>query len=112
MWLGLDNGISNINFKAPFRVYKDDLGILGTVYTTFLINDNDKIDHNFYMIEYNPTQRNVTEDKKYEFIVFWNNRNIRRKLPGDVIMAYKQFCDMFLSYLPYTVFEYMCFTPI
>ena len=39
VWLGLDNGISNINFKAPFRVYKDDLGILGTVYTTFLDND-------------------------------------------------------------------------
>ena len=26
--------------------------------------------------------------------MFWNNRNIRRKLPGDVIMAYKHFCDM------------------
>ena len=36
IWLGLDNGISNINFNAPFRVYKDDLGILGSVYTTFL----------------------------------------------------------------------------
>ena len=39
-------------------------------------------------------KRNVTQNKDYEFIVFWNNRNIRRKLPGDVIMAYKQFCDM------------------
>jgi len=39
-------------------------------------------------------KRNVTDGKNYEFIVFWNNRNIRRKLPGDVIMAYKQFCDM------------------
>ena len=36
----------------------------------------------------------VTGDKEYDFIVFWNNRNIRRKLPGDVIMAYKTFCDM------------------
>ena len=36
VWLGLDNGISNINFNVPFRVYKDDLGVLGTVYTTFL----------------------------------------------------------------------------
>ena len=34
-------------------------------------------------------KRNVTQGKEYEFIVFWNNRNIRRKLPGDVIMAYK-----------------------
>ena len=40
-------------------------------------------------------KRTVTQDREdYDFIVFWNNRNIRRKLPGDVIMAYKQFCDM------------------
>ena len=39
-------------------------------------------------------KRNVTSGKDYEFIVFWNNRNIRRKLPGDVILAYKTFCDM------------------
>jgi len=28
------------------------------------------------------------------FVVFWNNRNIRRKVPSDVIMSYKTFCDM------------------
>ena len=28
-----------------------------------------------------------------EFVVFWNNRNIRRKQPGDLIIAYKAFCD-------------------
>ena len=33
-------------------------------------------------------------DENVEFIVFYNNRNIRRKLPGDVIMAFKYFCDM------------------
>ena len=33
------------------------------------------------------------EDNKCEFIVFWNNRNIRRKQPGDVILAFKNFCD-------------------
>ena len=32
--------------------------------------------------------------KQYDFVVFWNNRNIRRKLPGDVVMAFKTFCDM------------------
>tara|TARA_R100000406_G_scaffold96130_1_gene92802 strand:- start:2543 stop:3331 length:789 start_codon:yes stop_codon:yes gene_type:complete len=36
----------------------------------------------------------MTGGREYDFIVFWNNRNIRRKLPGDVIMAYKTFCDM------------------
>ena len=39
-------------------------------------------------------RRTVTGGRDYDFIVFWNNRNIRRKLPGDVIMAFKTFCDM------------------
>ena len=30
-------------------------------------------------------------DKK--FVVLWNNRNIRRKNPGDVILSYKEMCD-------------------
>lgn len=28
-----------------------------------------------------------------DFVIFWNNRNIRRKQPGDVILAFKMFCD-------------------
>mgnify|MGYP003113028498 CR=1 FL=1 len=28
-----------------------------------------------------------------KFVVFYNNRNIRRKVPGDVILAFKHFCD-------------------
>ncbi len=28
-----------------------------------------------------------------KFVIFWNNRNIRRKQPGDVLLAYKFFCD-------------------
>lgn len=32
-------------------------------------------------------------DKKYDFVLFYNNRNIRRKQPSDVIYAYKLFCD-------------------
>lgn len=28
-----------------------------------------------------------------EFMLFWNNRNIRRKQPGDVILAFKTFVD-------------------
>ena len=60
------------------------------------INEN-----NFYPIDSSHKEwgdllkfkRSVTNGKDYKYIVFWNNRNIRRKLPGDVIMAYKQFCD-------------------
>ena len=33
-------------------------------------------------------------DDEVEFIVFYNNRNIRRKMPGDVVLAFKTFCDM------------------
>ncbi len=28
-----------------------------------------------------------------KFVLLWNNRNIRRKNPGDIVMAYKTFCD-------------------
>ena len=28
-----------------------------------------------------------------EFVVFYNNRNIRRKGPGDIVLAYKEMCD-------------------
>ena len=28
-----------------------------------------------------------------KFVVLYNNRNIRRKNPGDVVLAYKEFCD-------------------
>jgi len=57
---------------------------------------------NFYPVDKNHKEwgdllqfrRIVTDGKDYDFIVFWNNRNIRRKLPGDVILAYKTFCDM------------------
>jgi len=32
-------------------------------------------------------------DKEYDFILFYNNRNIKRKQPSDVIYTYKMFCD-------------------
>ena len=38
-------------------------------------------------------RKKVLHNKDKDFIIFWNNRNIRRKLPSDVIMAYKTFCD-------------------
>jgi len=28
---------------------------------------------------------------KYDFVVIWNNRNIRRKVPGDVVLAFNEF---------------------
>ncbi len=39
IWLGLDNGINVLNLNAPFKVYKDKMGVLGTVYTSAKAND-------------------------------------------------------------------------
>jgi glycosyltransferase involved in cell wall biosynthesis len=33
-------------------------------------------------------------DNSDKFVVMWNNRNIHRKHPGDVILAYKHFCQL------------------
>jgi len=42
---------------------------------------------------YNKFATNFKSSHDAEFVVFWNNRNIRRKQPGDLILAYKEFCD-------------------
>ena len=39
-------------------------------------------------------KNNLFGGKDYEYVVFWNSRNIRRKSPGDVILSYRMFCDM------------------
>lgn len=38
-------------------------------------------------------RKNAFGDKKYEFVLFWMNRNIKRKQPSDVIWAYSKFVD-------------------
>lgn len=38
-------------------------------------------------------KRKILGDKDYEFILFWSNRNIKRKQPADVINSFKIFCD-------------------
>ena len=35
----------------------------------------------------------VYGDKEYDFVLFYNNRNIKRKQPSDVIYTYRLFCD-------------------
>ena len=61
------------------------------------------INHTYFMTvdtlhkEYEKSRKirqHILGGKQYDFVVFWNNRNIRRKLPGDVVMAFKTFCDM------------------
>lgn len=43
--------------------------------------------------EYLKFKTEVLKDSTYEYIVFWNNRNIRRKNPGDLILAFKEFIE-------------------
>ena len=38
-------------------------------------------------------KRQILGEKDYDFILFWNNVNSRRKQPADLIHAYKRFCD-------------------
>ncbi len=40
IWLGLDNGISYMNMNAPYKVFTDSKGILGSVYTAAVYDDN------------------------------------------------------------------------
>lgn len=41
IWLGLDNGISVLNYKSPYKIYEDAKGKLGAVYTS--------VQHNGYL---------------------------------------------------------------
>lgn len=43
--------------------------------------------------EYNQFKDNFLKSNDIDFCVFYNSRNIRRKQPGDIILAYKLFCD-------------------
>ncbi|WP_395052461.1 triple tyrosine motif-containing protein [Flavobacterium sp.] len=40
LWIGLDNGINCINIQSPVKSFSDDTGILGTVYTSIIFNNN------------------------------------------------------------------------
>jgi len=63
LWLALDNGISVINFNAPFSVYNDLKGKLGSVYASAIFNDQLYLGTNqglFY--------KNVNSEEDFKFI--------------------------------------------
>ncbi len=39
LWLGLDNGISYLNLRSPFRDYRDNRGVAGSVYASEIVNN-------------------------------------------------------------------------
>ena len=43
--------------------------------------------------DYNKFQDEFKTTNDVDFVIFWNNRNIRRKQPGDVILAFNHFCE-------------------
>lgn len=50
----------------------------------FIISEKERI-------EERENIRKLTGLKELNFIIFWNNRNISRKRPGDVMMVFKEF---------------------
>ena len=43
--------------------------------------------------EFDKWQSSFKKEHDVDFIVFWNNRNIRRKQPSDLILAFNAFCE-------------------
>lgn len=43
--------------------------------------------------EFQVMSKKFKEGHNVDFIFFWNNRNIRRKMMGDLILAFRKFCD-------------------
>ena len=43
--------------------------------------------------DYKNESKKIRGGNENKFVVFWNNRNIHRKHPGDVVLAYKHMCD-------------------
>lgn len=44
-------------------------------------------------LEFEVWKENFLEKEKYDFIVLWNSRNIRRKNPSDIILSWRTFLD-------------------
>jgi hypothetical protein len=59
----------------------------------------DYVPHGINSTIYKPTEvpaefkKQLLGDTDYKFVLFWMNRNIKRKQPSDVIWAYKNFVD-------------------
>ena len=84
------NIVDNVCQKKPRTDWDNTYVPHGINHTYFMPIDSLHKDYD----KVSKFKQHVFSGKKYDFVVFWNNRNIRRKLPGDVVMAFKTFCDM------------------
>ena len=84
------NIVDNVCQKKPRTDWDNTYVPHGINHTIFMPIDSLHKDYD----KVSKFKQHIFSGKKYDFVVFWNNRNIRRKLPGDVVMAFKTFCDM------------------
>ena len=82
VWLGLDNGISVINFNSPFGIYNDLYGKLGTVYASVIFNNNLYLGTNqglFY--------KNTNSNEDFKFIQGTNGQVWCLKVIDDTLFC-------------------------
>lgn len=97
-WLGC---ISKLTYGVVNRVGKMEDGIRKPLedwqisYVPHGINEN--VFKPLNEEELIDTKKELFGDKEYDFVLFYNNRNIRRKQPADVIESFKLFCDKLLK---------------
>jgi glycosyltransferase involved in cell wall biosynthesis len=123
IWDDLPNPLYNSNYYAScdslLCISKQTYGIVNNVLTEVfgdefnIVNESNKeysdtkrnimvkyvphgIDSNSFKPTEVPTEfkKEIFGDKEYEFVLFWANRNIRRKQPSDVIWAFNRFCEI------------------
>ena len=82
---GIVKRVGSINKESTYKTLEDHQ----VSYVPHGINEN----------VFKPTNqiseeiKKLVSDKEYDFILYYNNRNIRRKQTSDVIYSYKLFCD-------------------
>jgi len=75
----------------PHRITYVPHGINTNIYHP--IREEFTVTHN-QLEELKEENKKLRGDNPNKFIVMWNNRNIHRKHPGDVVLAYKHLCQL------------------
>ncbi len=63
LWVGLDYGVSYLNINSPLRIFVDELGVLGSVYTSALHNEKLYLGTNQGLFF-----KNINEDSGFELV--------------------------------------------
>jgi glycosyltransferase involved in cell wall biosynthesis len=86
------NNFKTLIHYVPHGINSDDF---------FPINSQDHEEQYAKMIL---RKKELFKDKKYEYVLYYNNRNIRRKQTTDIVLAYKHFVD----HLPHNERKKVC----